>query len=38
LFTPPNFLGWGKFSKAGFKALSHTKLVCKFRGDPLKDG
>jgi len=33
------FYGWRKiFLKVGFKAWPHTKLVCKFRGDPLRDG
>jgi len=30
--------GIRKFSKVGFKAWLHNKLLCKFRGDPLRDG
>jgi len=26
-----------KFSKVGFEALLHTKHVCRFRGDLLRD-
>ena len=38
-FPPPNFSGLGeKFSKVGFKTWYHTKLVCKFRGNSLRDG
>jgi len=27
--------GWGKIFESRFKGLAHSKLVCKFRGDPL---
>jgi len=37
-FFPAKFKGWEeKFSKVGFKAWAHTKLVSKFRGNPLRD-
>ena len=26
------------FLKIGFKALLHTRLMCRFCGDPLRDG
>ena len=35
---PANCLGVGKFCSKLFKAWFHIKLVCKFRGDPLRDG
>jgi len=35
---PTNFLGWGESLESSFKAWLHTKLVCKVRGDPLRNG
>jgi len=36
---PAKVLGLGKqILKVGFKAWPHTKLVCRFRGNPLRDG
>ena len=30
--------GVKKISQVGFQAWPHIKFVCKFRGDPLRDG
>ena len=38
-FFPPNFRGGvKKISHIGFQAWPHVKRVCKFHGDPLRDG
>ena len=36
---PPNFLGVGiKFFGSRFSVFTHTKFLCIFHGDPLRDG
>ena len=37
-FSPPNFRAGERKLKVGFKPWPHAKVVCKFRGDQLRDG
>ena len=38
VFSRQFFKGGAQHSQVGFQAWRHTRLVCKFRGDPLRDG